>query len=197
MTRRPPRAVLPVLALALAGFLAPAACAPGQSPAERAIAAAETSYASVRERVRETSPQRAATIELAIARAKASAAQGDWIGALAATQSLPGEIQGLNFELELQEREVAARWDSVNLTLARTLPEVDAAIERVAAAPRLPAGPSPADVAVARAELQAARIAWTHAVTARQERRWNEAMRGAGEARLRARRALDAVQPRG
>ncbi|MEO6462479.1 MAG: hypothetical protein ABIP29_05335, partial [Candidatus Eisenbacteria bacterium] len=164
MTRRPARDFLS--GLALASLLALAGCAAGQSPAERAITSVETSWAGMRERVRVLSPHRAAAIELALARARAAGERGDWIGAMAATQSLPGEIQSLNVELEAEERELDARWDSVNVALARTLPEVDAAIEQVATARRLPPGVSPGDVADARADLQAARIAWAHAVTA-------------------------------
>ena len=180
-----------VLGLALGALLA--GCAPGQSPSERALAAVEKSWADVRGRVREVAPDRAEEIDLALVRARASASEGDWLGTLAAVQGLPGQIERVSAEIDRGERERDAEWDRANASLAEVLPQVDAGIEKVAARPHLPAGVSRADVAAARAELQASRIAWTHAVTARGERRWGEAMNRAGEARLRARRALEAV----
>jgi hypothetical protein len=184
---------LPPCVLVLGLVLAVAGCASGQSPAERAVAAVEASYGSVRQRVRAFAPERAAAIELAIDRARGAADKGDWIGALAATQELPARIAQLSAAIDAEDQALDARWDSVNAELARALPLVDAGIERIAGRRRLPAGVTRTDILAARAELQAARIAWTHAVTAREGRRWQDAMRGAGEARLRARRSLDAV----
>jgi hypothetical protein len=184
-------ALAAVLGLALAG--GSTGCAPGQSPAERTLAAVESSWVGARVRAHEIAPARAREIELAIGRARRSADGGDWLGALAAVQGLPGQIEGLTAEIEAGERERDARWDRENAALAETLPRVDAGIERVAARPSLPAGVTRDDVATARAELRAARIAWTRAVAARGERRWDEALHRAGEARLRARRALEEV----
>ena len=177
----------PAAACALVAALALAGCAPGQSPAERAIAAADSSWSAVSERVRTIAPQRAAAIDLALNRARASAHRGDWIGALAASQSLPGEIEALRMEIDERDASRGAQWDSLNVRLARALPEVDASIERVAAS----RGRS--DVARARDELTMARVAWTNAVSAREDGRWDEAMQGAADARHRALRALEAV----
>jgi|SRR5687768_11580999 len=188
---RPGRRGRLVLVLALGAVLA--GCAPGQSPSERALAAVEKSWADLRGRVREVAPDRAEEIDLALVRARASASEGDWLGMLAAVQGLPAQIEALSAEIERRERERDAQWDRANASLAEALPRVDAGIEKIAAHTHLPPGVSRADVADARVELQAARIAWTHAVSARGERRWDEAMNRAGEARLRARRALDAV----
>jgi hypothetical protein len=185
------RALGLVLALAL-GAAVPA-CAPGASPAEQALSAVEKSWGDVRVRVHEVAPHRAQEIELALVRARASAKEGDWIGTLAAVQGLPGQIERLSVEIEAGERARDAEWDRANASLAEALPQVDAGIERVAARRPLPAGVTRDDVAAARSELEAARIAWTHAVSARGERRWDEAMNRAGEARLRARRALERV----
>ena len=185
----------PAIAAAAASVLVAALAAgcSGPSPAERAIASAEASWAGIRDRVRHVSPQRAADIELALGRARTSARRGDWVGALAAVQALPIQIRALEAELEAGNRALDARWDSTNAGLARALPEIDRGIERVAAARPLPAGVTAADVAGARSELAAARVAWTQAVSAREDRRWDEAMRLAGQARLRARRAGEAV----
>ena len=188
--------VLPAcaLALALVLVLASAGCAPGRSPAEQALAAAESSWAGVRDRVRTIAPRRASAIELALARARASAERGDWVGAVAASQSVPGEIEQLQREIDAEDRALDARWDSVNAQLGRALPAVDAAIEQVAGAgSRLPAGVTSRNVSAARNELDLARVAWTNAVSAREDRRWDDAMQGAAEARHRARRALDEV----
>lgn len=180
------------LALALALALA-AGCAPGDGPAERAVAASERTWDAARERARAIAPERAARIEHGIARARAALEAGDWIGALAATQDLPAQIARLSAEVDSQSRARDAAWDHTNAALGEGLQQVDAGIERLAALRRRPAGVSAADVARARAELRAARVAWTQAVSARGEGRWNDAMARAGEARLRARRALDAV----
>lgn len=170
-----------------------AGCGPGNSPSDRALAAVEKSWADVRVRVREVSPHRAKEIELAIVRARASANEGDWLGTLAAVQGLPAQIEMLSAEIDAAEKARDAAWDRTNASLADALPQVDAGIEKLAARASLPPGIRRADVAAARAELEAARIAWTHAVSARGERRWDEAMIRAGEARLRARRALESV----
>ena len=181
--------IIPALALASAIT----SCAPGESPAEKALASVEKSYDSVRERVRVISPRRAQAIELSIERAKASMAKGDFIGVLAATQNLPMEIEQLNKEIEAADRALDTRWDAANAELAAALPKVDQEIEKLAAGPRLPAGVTRADVTRAREELRLSRVAWTNAVAAREVRHWDEAMRLTGEARLRARHALDAV----
>jgi hypothetical protein len=193
VSRTPPVLLACALALTLVLVLALAGCAPGQSPAEQALAAAESSWADVRDRVRTISPQRATAIELALARARASAERGDWVGALAASQSVPGEIEQLQREIDAEDRARDARWDSVNAQLGRALPAVDAAIEQVAVGSQLPTGVTPRNVSAARNELDLARVAWTNAVSAREDRRWDDAMQGAAVARHRARRALEEV----
>ena len=178
-----PFAVL-VLLVALAG------CASDRGPAEQALVGVEEAYAKIRPRVRALAPERAAEFERQLERARVAARDGDWVTALAASSALPGELGQLSDEIERREQATRAAWDSTNTALAARLQEVDAKIERQAAATPAPAA---ADLAAARAELAAARVAWSQAIAAREEGAWDQARIKAGEAQLRARRALMAI----
>ena len=173
-----------VLLVTLAG------CASDRGPAEQALVGVEEAYAKIRPRVRALAPERAAEFERQLERARVAARDGDWVTALAASSALPGELGQLSDEIERREQATRAAWDSTNTALAARLQEVDARIERQAAATPAPAA---ADLAAARAELAAARVAWSQAIAAREEGAWDQARIKAGEAQLRARRALMAI----
>lgn len=172
------------LAVALAG------CASDRGPAEQALVGVEEAYAKIGPRVRALAPERAAEFERQMGRARVAARDGDWVTALAAASALPGELERLSDEVERREQATQAAWDSTNTVLAARLQEVDALIEQKAAATPAPA---PGDLAAARTELAAARVAWSQAIAAREEGAWDQARIKAGEVQLRARRALMAI----
>jgi hypothetical protein len=182
------RSCRPVAVLAL--LLALAGCASDRGPAEQALAGVEEAYAKIRPRVRALAPERAAEFERQLERARTAARDGDWVTAIAATGALPGEIERLSDEIGRREESTQAAWDSTNAMLAARLQEVDATIERRAAGAPAPAAE---DVAAARTELAAARVAWSQAIAAREEGAWDQARIKAGEVQLRARRALSAI----
>ncbi len=184
----PLRLVRRAAALALAALLA--SCASDRGPAEQALAGIEEAYVKIRPRVRSLAPERAAEIERQIERARLASREGDWITAMAATSALPAEIEQLSNEIGEREKAAQAAWDSTNAGLAARLQEVDATIERRAAA--APAPPADA-VSAARAELAAARVAWSQAIAARDEGSYDQARIKAGEVQLRARRALSSI----
>ena len=167
-----------------------AGCASERGPAEQALIGVEEAYAKIRPRARALAPERSAEFERQLERARIAARDGDWVTALAATTALPGELERLSDEIERREQATQATWDSTNTALAAQLQEVDATIERQAGATPAPAAE---DVAAARNELAAARVAWSQAIAAREDGLYDQAQIKAGEAQLRARRALSAI----
>lgn len=184
---RSPAAVALVLVALLSG------CASDRGPGEQAVATVEAAYAQVRPKARALAPERAAVIEAELARARTAAKEGDWVTVFTATSALPAEIERLSEEISIRTETSRAEWDSTNAAIAARLQDVDAAIERLTPPAPRPAGVGIDDVARARDELSAARVAWSQAIAARERGSYDDARLKAGEVQLRARRALSEI----
>ncbi len=193
MSKRPVRPRLLPAAIALTLVALWTGCASDRGPAEQAIASLEEAYARVRPKARALAPERAAVIERDLERARIAAQEGDWVTVFTATSALPGEIERLSSEIDTRTEASRAGWDSTNAAIAARLQDVDAAIERVSSGGARPAGVAADDVARARDELSAARVAWSQAISAREQGSYDDARLKSGEAQLRARRALSAI----
>jgi predicted AlkP superfamily phosphohydrolase/phosphomutase len=168
------RNVIKVLALVLAvGFAA--ACASQKVPAETALKAAETAWAAVSAEATKYMPTEAKGIGDAIAAAKGELAKGNYEAVIKDAGAIPARIADLRKSLEQKKGEWTSAWKTLESTLGSGLTAVQAKVEELTKARKLPAG----------VEKTAVEGATTALATAQQKfGQWAVSYEGYGQGRI-------------
>jgi hypothetical protein len=179
---------LPVAVVALV-FLAFAGCSP-KAATDLAIRSAETSYDTVKEKLRAAMPQEAADIEGRIADAKAKMSQGQYRAAVEAIRDVPDRIRTLGPQADARLKELKTTWGALAAGLPDALRGLRDQVERLDGAKHLPAGLDTARVAGARTRLADAEVGWKAAKDAEAKGDLTSAIREASAAQKSVGEAL-------
>lgn len=126
-------------------------------PAEEAIASAEAALASVKADAGKYAADQLAAVEGGLAKAKEAVAKGDFKGALATAAELPAKASALVATVRSRKDEEGRGFAVATAQVPQYLDGVQAKLEELAAAKKLPKGTTAAAVADAKAELAAIR----------------------------------------
>jgi hypothetical protein len=150
-----------VLAVAFA-----AACASQKVPAETALKAAETAWAAVSAEATKYMPTEAKGIGDAIAAAKGELAKGNYEAVIKDAGTIPARIADLQKSLEQKKGEWTSAWKTLESTLGSGLTAVQAKVEELTKARKLPAGVEKTAVEGATTALATAQQKFDEAKTA-------------------------------
>jgi hypothetical protein len=143
-----------------------AACETQKVPAETAYKAAETAWTAVSADAMKYLPAESKPIQDAMAKAKADLANGKYEDVLKAATPIPGQIAELTKTLAQKKDEWTAAWKTLDSTLGSGIVAVQAKVDELLAAKRLPAGIDKAAVEGAKTALAATEQAFADAKAA-------------------------------
>lgn len=159
------KTIVKVSALAVALAVA-AACESQKIPAEAAMKAAETAWAAVSAEATKYVPDQAKGIEQALQTAKDSLAKGNYEAVIKDAAALPAKIADLQKAVAAKKDEWTAAWRTLDSTLSSGLTAVQAKVDELAKAKKLPAGVDKTAVEGAKTALTAAQQALEQAKVA-------------------------------
>jgi hypothetical protein len=154
--------IIPLLAL----LVWTAACETQKVPAENAMKAAETAWAAVSADAQKYMAAEAKPIVEALAKAKADLANGKYEDVIKETTALPARIGDLSKAIAQKKDEWTAAWKTLESTLGGGLTAVQAKVDELAAAKKLPKGVEKTAVETAKTSLATAQQAFADAKTA-------------------------------
>jgi hypothetical protein len=143
-----------------------AACQTQKVPAETAFKAAETAWAAVSAEAMKYVPDQAKSIDETIQKAKAALANGEYEAVIKDTTGLPEKIGDLQKVIAERKSEWTAAWKTLESTLGGGLTAVQAKVDELVAAKRLPKGLDKTAVEAGKTALDHAQQAFAEAKTA-------------------------------
>lgn len=143
-----------------------AACANQKAPAEAALKAAETAWATVSAEAAKYVPDQAKGVSDAIAAAKDALAKGNYEAVIKDASTIPAKVADLQKAIADKKSEWTAAWKTLDSTLGGALVAVQGKVDELTAAKKLPAGVDKAAVEGAKTALTAASQAFEEAKTA-------------------------------
>jgi hypothetical protein len=143
-----------------------AACQTQKVPAENAMKAAETAWAAVSAEAMKYVPDQAKGIDETIRKAKAALANGQYEAVIKDTTGLPAKIADLQKVIADKKSEWTAAWKTLESSLGSGLTAVQAKVDELSAAKKLPKGVEKAAVETAKTSLATAQQAFADAKTA-------------------------------
>jgi hypothetical protein len=159
------RKIIVVSALALVVAFA-AACSSQKVPAESALKAAETAWASVSAEASRVVPDQAKEIEAAISSAKDAMTKGNFEAVIEGAGAIPARIADVEKAIADRKSEWDASWRTLDSVLGSWLTAVQTKVDELSAARRLPAGVNKAAVAEANTALTTAQQTYADAKAA-------------------------------
>ena len=174
-----------IAALAVAG-LALLAGACNKGPAEEALASADQALAAVKADLERYAPNEFATLDDAIAKARAALAEGHYTDALRTAQQLPERIRAAAEATQASKQQLTGAWDEQAPALATSLQAIADRVTALAGASSLPRGLTAEALAGAKAELESVTREWNEATTAFQGGDVPRALQLAGDVKARA-----------
>ena len=141
-----------------------------QDPAEQAVAAAEQALADIHERALKYVPDEYGALKSDLDAARKLFQEQKYGEALAAARDLPGEARSLGERataaFEALQAELKAQWPGYADTLPGQIAALEARVQELSAAKKLPEGIEARDLRAASDALPYATKAWTDALAA-------------------------------
>lgn len=150
----------------LACVLLLAGCKPDKAPADLAIKAAEHAIQAVADEAGKYVPEKLEQTEDALAAAKEKFAKGDYEEALGAATDLANTAKGLAVAAAAKKDELTKAWNDLATSIPNTVASLQAKIEELGKAKKLPKGLDAAKLARAREALAALSKSWEEASAA-------------------------------
>jgi hypothetical protein len=166
--------------LVLGSFVA---CETQKVPAETAYRAAETAWAAVSAEATKFAPDQAKAISETLAKSKAALANGEYSAVIKDTTDLPTKIADVAKTVAAKKDEWTAAWTTLAATLGGSLTAVQAKVDELGKAKKLPAGVEKAAVEGAQTTLTAIQTTFNEAKTAFQNADYEGALAGANKAK--------------
>jgi len=152
------------LALALALGLFVAACGDGgKAAADAAIKAVETAFAEIQADALQYVPDQAKGVQDAIAAVKDLFTKGEFTKALEETKGLTAKIAELKDAAAAKKAELTKSWDTLNTGMPDVLKSIQAKIDELSKAKKLPANMTKDSFAAAKTAFDAVNQAWAQA----------------------------------
>jgi hypothetical protein len=153
------RLAVPLVALCLG-----AACT--KAPAQAALAAADQAIEAAKPELEKYAPAEFTSVSDAAKAAHARFDQGDYKGALAAAQELPGKVQAAMTAAQAKKDELSKAWGDFQASLPGMVDAFKTKVADLAAMKKLPKGMDKAKVQAAQAELAAITQGWSETTSA-------------------------------
>jgi len=173
------------LILAL-GALASACGDSNRAAADAALASAEEEYEALQADAVEYVPEQAASVEDALAEARASIDDGDSTEALSELGTLTPTISTLGDEIALRKADLASRWDGMRASLPRAIEDIRLRIGELSEREALPDGVTAEAVERARTGVETLSTTWTAATDAFRNGELSDALADATEVESQA-----------
>ena len=173
------------LILAL-GALA-SACGDGnRAAADAALASAQEEYDALQADAVEYVPEQAASVEDALAEARASLEDGDSTEALSELGTLTPSIGTLGDEIAFRKADLASQWDGLRASLPRAIEDIRHRIDELSNGEELPEGVTAEAVERARNGVETLSTTWTAATDAFRNGELSDALADATEVESQA-----------
>jgi hypothetical protein len=186
------RKIIPLVVLAVIVAFG-VACSKG--PAQAALTAADDAVAKVKPEAEKFVPDQLKSLTDAITAAKAKFDQGDYAGALAGVKDIPTKAGEVGKAAAAKKDELTANWKDLSATLPGMLVGVQAKVEALVKAKKLPKGFDPAKVAALQTDLSGVNTLWTDASKAFQGGDLMAAAEKGKQAKAKAEGLLAAATP--
>jgi hypothetical protein len=154
------------LLAAVALVVVASGCANQKTPAEAAIASAETAFAVIQTEAEKYVPDQAKGISDAIAAAKDAVAKGEYQAALTNAQALPARIADLTTAVAAKKAELTSTWTGLSTALPKAVEAIQSRIDMLSKSKNLPAGLDKARFEEAKTALATVTSTWSDATTA-------------------------------
>ena len=178
-----------VLALGLA-----AACETQKVPAETAMKAAEDAWAKVSAEAVRYVPDQAKGVEDAMKAAKDALAKGEYAAVIKEAGALPAKIGEVQTALTAKKNEWTKAWAEMDTTLPATVTAIQAQVETLVKAKKLPAGLDKAAVEGAQTALAAVQQTWTDARAAFEKGDFQDALAKAATVKDEAAKIMASIK---
>ena len=143
-----------------------AACSSQKVPAEAALQAAETAWAAVSSEARKVVPDQAKALDAALTAAKEAMTKGNYEEVIKGAGAIPGQVADIQKAIADRKSEWTASWRTLDSVLGGWSTAVQAKVDELATARRLPAGVNKAAVEEAKNALATAQQTFADAKTA-------------------------------
>jgi len=153
-------------ALMLGLTIAASGCSMAKGKAESAIASADSSLQAVAVDAQAYVPEQYAAAGAQITAAKTDLEGGSFADALTKAQEATTLVTDLGPAIEARKAEMAQMWQGMSESMPTTLQSLQAKVDELAKARRLPAGVTKDAVTQAQATLQEMAASWTQATEA-------------------------------
>jgi type II secretory pathway pseudopilin PulG len=161
-----------VLAALLAAVLM-AGCANQKTPAQQAIAAAQTALDAVRDEAQKYVPDQVQSVEEQLKALKESFSKGDYKSVLTGAPSLTSAINSLKDATETKKAEAESAlarakdaWGSMSTDVPKMVGAIEGRVAAIAKSHKLPKGVTKDAVAAAKSGLDALKSSWSEAASA-------------------------------
>jgi hypothetical protein len=186
------RKIIPLVVLAVIVAFG-VACSKG--PAQAALTAADDAVAKVKPEAEKFVPDQLKSLTDAVTAAKAKFDQGDYTGALEGVKDIPTKAGEVAKAAAAKKDELTANWKDLSATVPGMLVGVQAKVEALVKAKKLPKGFDPAKVAALQTDLSGANTLWTDASKAFQGGDLMAAAEKGKQAKAKAEGLLAAATP--
>lgn len=151
----------------LVGVACLAACGDGgQAEAEAALKALKTSYDAVKADAATYAPKQAESIEAGVAAVEESVADGEYTQALLDAKTFSGSVAKLGTAVAAKKMELTTAWESLAVGVPPVIQGLQAKLDELSKAARLPKGVDKAAVAAAKAAAAGLSRDWDAALAA-------------------------------
>lgn len=137
----------------------------GRATAEKAMAAVQSSYDTVKADAARYLPEQAARIEEAVKAARQTFAQGEYMKALSDVRRIGQTVTQLGVVIEAKREALTRDWRELTGRVPQVLDTLHRDVERLARAESLPSGVTRDAVDAAQRALPALRAGWEQAVS--------------------------------
>ncbi len=137
-----------------------------KGPAESALAAADQALTAVKADLERYAPDQLASLDDALAKARAALGEGHYTDALKAAQALPERIRVAAGAAAAKKEQLTGTWSELSAALPGSVQAVTDRVAALAGATALPRGMTTDTLASARAELDAVTREWNEAAAA-------------------------------
>ncbi len=150
------------LAAGLVCVLALVACS-NKAPAEAALKVADEAVAQVKASAAKLVPDQMQSLESGLAAAKDKFAKGDYKGAIADAQALPGKAKEVLAAAEAKKAEFTASWSNLSEGLPKMVDAIKSRVDILSQAKKLPQNVTAENLAAAKGNLAEITDGWAKA----------------------------------
>lgn len=148
----------------------------GKDSAEDTLKAVEQQYDRLKAEAKENLPEQAQLVEDAYASVKRTIASGEYMKGLKEAQALQEKLRELRTILEAKQAALQKTWESIDASVPTSMHALQARLDELQKAAKLPPGIAKDSVDAAKAALPVLSAKWDEAVAAAKSANWKVAL---------------------